>query len=73
MAPTVAQCDWKKHAEKPSGLGAFSGWIENIAILTSSADGTLIRSSFVAAEIQGEMACSTMAEGSNKWSETGFD
>lgn len=43
----------------------MSGWIENIAIRTSSGDGILIRHSFVSAEIHGENTCSKTDAGSN--------
>ncbi|WZZ47825.1 hypothetical protein YC2023_044084 [Brassica napus] len=41
--PTVSQCDWKKHAEKPSGPGALSGYIENKANHISAGVGLAVR------------------------------
>ncbi|CAN7008277.1 unnamed protein product [Brassica oleracea var. botrytis] len=35
--PTIPQLDWKKHAENPSGPGAFSKLMEKRASLISSA------------------------------------
>lgn len=67
------QFDWKKHAENPSGPDAFSGWIENITTLISSAVGILISSSLVSAEIHGEMACSTIADESSERSGLEFE
>lgn len=52
--PTMSQFDWKKLAEKPSGLGALSGWMENMASLTSRWVGGAMRISFAASEMHGD-------------------
>lgn len=54
--PTVSQLDWKKLAEKPSGPGALSAWIEKHAFLISFGDGIAMRARFVSVEIQGVKA-----------------
>lgn len=46
-------------AEKPSGPGALSGWMENKASLTSRREGVAISFLFVVSEIQGNMAWRT--------------
>ncbi|CAN7008965.1 unnamed protein product [Brassica oleracea var. botrytis] len=40
--PTTSQLDWKKLAEKPSGPGALSGCIANIASLISCGEGRAV-------------------------------
>ena len=58
--PTVSQCDWNKHAEKPSGPGALSGYIENKANHISAGIGLAVREVFVDASINGAMALDTV-------------
>lgn len=60
--PTVVQLDWKKLAEKPSGPGALSGWMANMASLISCGDRIVVRASFVAGEIHGVMDFSTISD-----------
>lgn len=54
--PTTSQLDWKKLAEKPSGPGALSGCIANMASRISKADGIDVRREFVSTDIHGEIA-----------------
>ena len=61
--PTVSQCDWKKHAEKPSGPEALSGYIENKANHISAGVGLAVRDVFVDASIHGAMALDTVTCG----------
>lgn len=57
--PTTSQLDWKKLAEKPSGPGALSGLIANIASLISSEEGKAVSCSFISGEIHGEISLLT--------------
>lgn len=65
VAPTAVQLDWKKHAEKPFGPGALSGWIAKTYFLTSSAEGNAVRVSFVSGDIHGFRAFETIADPSD--------
>ena len=60
--PTVPQLVRKKAAEKPSGPGALSGWIEKRASLISLGVGMLARVSLSSAETVADRASSTMAD-----------
>lgn len=52
----------KETSEKPSGPGALSGWIENMTVVISYADGSPISASFCVAEIFDFKALWTVAK-----------
>lgn len=52
--PKVSQLVWKKLAEKPSGLGALSECIENIASFTSSSLGVAVSLSLSSLDMQSK-------------------
>lgn len=58
--PIVVLFDWKKQSEKPSGLGALSGCMENKSSRISVQVGIEVRVVFISAVIQGGMASFTI-------------
>ena len=54
----IPQYFWKKRLVIPSGPGALSGFMSNIARWISSSDGVLVRAAFMAGVTLAIMYCS---------------